>query len=189
MGSEEASVSALVRRIHGSPVRVCLVVAGAGSRALAWILGEAGASRTVLDAQIPYSPPSLESYTGRKAEQHVSVEEAVIMAGVACRKAREFAGDAGAVVAGISCTATIATDRPKRGNHRVHVAWCREGHIRCFSLVLSKGARDRNGEEEVVSRLVLMALAEACGVEFDIDIELLNNERVEVADRQVDEPA
>ncbi len=55
-----------------------------------------------------------------------------------------------------------------------------------YTLVLEKGARDRSGEEEVVSRLVLHALAQACGIDNGLDLGLLETEQVEV--RQVDDP-
>ncbi|MBM3956644.1 MAG: hypothetical protein FJ313_01155 [Gemmatimonadetes bacterium] len=189
MGSEEAPVTALVRRIHAAPTRACLVVAGAGARALAWVLAVPGASRTVLDAQVPYSTAALDRYVGARAKQHVSAVEALAMADAAFRRARELAGQGGTPVAGVSCTAAVATDRRKRGDHRAHVAWRSDERARCLSVVLTKGARDRDGEEEVVSRLVLRALAEACGIDADLDLPLLPGECVEVTDRPPDERA
>jgi hypothetical protein len=46
---------------------------------------------------------------------------------------------------------------------------------------LVKGLRDRTAEDGVVSRLVLRALAEASGVEFDIPIDLDPREAIKVA--------
>ena len=81
-------------------------------------------------------------------------------------------------VAGVSCTATIATDRPKKGEHRCATAWARDGDRAVYSLTLEKGARDRAAEEEVVSRLFLNTLAEACGVDERVDLLLLEGESV-----------
>ena len=82
-------------------------------------------------------------------------------------------------VLGMSCTATIATDRPKRGEHRCHVGiWSAEGP-QTYSLTLEKGLRDREGEEQVVSRLILRALAEASGVHESVDLELSAAEAVQ----------
>jgi hypothetical protein len=68
-------------------------------------------------------------------------------------------------VVGLACTATIATDRPKRGAHRCYVAAWDDSGTASYNLRLAKGHRDRAGEEELVSRLLIHALAEACGVE------------------------
>ena len=44
---------ALVQKIHDSPQQGVLAVSGAGTNAIAWIMGVAGASRTVLEVVIP----------------------------------------------------------------------------------------------------------------------------------------
>ena len=186
---EGKDLTALIERIHASPVRACLVVAGGGARALAWLLAVPGASRTVLDAQVPYSMAALDQYAGFRARQHVSVEEAVALAGAALVRAGELSGESLAPVAGVSCTAAVATDRPKRGDHRAHVAWSSEGRSRCLSLTLTKGSRTRDAEEEVVSRLVIRALAEACGLQGDVDLGLLPGERVTATERPGHDPA
>ena len=167
----------LVRLVHASPTRVCAVVTGGGVLSLAWLFGEPGASRTFLDAQVPYSMRALDEYVGVDAEQHVSAIEADRMAAAALTRGRHLAGS-DCHVAGVSCTATIATDRPKKGEHRCHTAWRREDRGAVYSLTLEKGARDRAGEEEVVSRLFINTLAEACGVKERVDPLLLDGESV-----------
>ena len=70
----------LVRLVHAAPIRVCAVVTGGGVLSLSWLFGEPGASRTFLDAQIPYSMRALDEYVGVDVEQHVSSLEASRMA-------------------------------------------------------------------------------------------------------------
>lgn len=167
----------LVRLIHASPTRVCAVVTGGGVLSLAWLFGEPGASRTFLDAQVPYSMSALDEYVGVDAEQHVSPLEADRMAGAALVRGHHLAGQ-GERVAGVSCTATIATDRTKKGEHRCATAFRREDGGAVYSLTLEKEARDRAGEEEVVSRLFLNTLAAACGVDYRVDLLLIDGESV-----------
>ena len=167
----------LVRLVHAAPTRVCAVVTGGGVLSLAWLFGEPGASRTFLDAQIPYSMRALDEYVGVDAEQHVSPIEADRMATTALMRGQHLAGSTESI-AGVSCTATIATDRPKRGEHRCATAWARDGDRAVYSLTLEKGARDRAAEEEVVSRLFLNTLAEACGVDERVDLPLLKGESI-----------
>ena len=157
-----------------------VVVAGGGARALDWLLSVPGASRTVLEAQVPYSSAALAGFLGYGPEQVVSLETANDMARTAYQRARQLRPN-GADVAGIGCTAAVATDRPKRGDHRCFVsAWTEEGPT-TYEATFAKGCRDRAGEEEVVSKLVLRALAEASGVEIDLPLALEEPERVRVA--------
>jgi hypothetical protein len=161
-----------------------IAVTGAGARALAWLFGEPGASRTVLDARIPYSVGALDEYVGARAEQHVSADEARLMADRSYWRALQLlatdrpAGIGGIPAIGIGCTATIATDRQKRGDHRCHVAARTALTMTSWSLTFRKGARERDGEEEIVSRLVLNALAEASGVEGKLPLRLGGDEGV-----------
>jgi hypothetical protein len=75
-------------------------------------------------------------------------------------------------VTGLSCTATIATDRPKRGEHRGHIAAWQTERITTHTLYLDKGARSRAGEEALLSRLILNVLAEALGLPTRLDLDL-----------------
>ena len=68
-----------------------------------------------------------------------------------------------AQVAGIACTATIATDRTKRGEHRCHIAAWHSSGVNTYNLTFIKGLRDRAGEDEIASKLVLRAIAESAG--------------------------
>src|SRR5207244_1894792 len=65
---------------------------------------------------------------------------------------------------GVACTASLVSDRPKKGEHRCHVATQTATQSAAWSLVLEKGARDRNGEERLVGQLILCALARAAGL-------------------------
>ena len=177
MAANEIGPVELVRLVHAAPTRVCAVVTGGGVLSLAWLFGEPGASRTFLDAQIPYSMRALDEYVDVDAEQHVSPLEADRMATTALMRGQHLAQSMEGV-AGVSCTATIATDRPKKGEHRCATAWARGGDRAVYSLTLEKGARDRAGEEEVVSRLFLNTMAEVCGVDDRVDLLLLEGEAV-----------
>ena len=166
-------VRRVVEEIHATPPQAVVAVAGAGSQALAWLLGVAGASRTLLEALVPYGRLSMIDFLGSEPAQFVSAETARLMARSAYRKAATLREDAGPVL-GLSCTATIATDRFKRGEHRAHVAvWDASGCTQ-YNLSLFKGLRDRDGEEQLVSRLLVQALAKASGVDSILSLEVLN---------------
>jgi hypothetical protein len=66
---------------------------------------------------------------------------------------------------GVACTASLVSDRPKKGEHRCHVATQTGSSTASFSLVLEKGIRDRAAEEQLVGRLLMLALARAAGLD------------------------
>jgi len=86
-------------------------------------------------------------------------------------------GESDASCAGVASTASLATDRPKRGPHRVHLAVQTAARTVTRSLPLRKQARSRAQEERLVSRLVLNMIAEACGLKRRLKVDLLAGER------------
>ncbi|MDQ3396868.1 MAG: hypothetical protein M3511_03710, partial [Deinococcota bacterium] len=156
-------LEALITAIHATPHRLVLEFAGAGAQALAWLHGVGGSSRTILEATDRYAPASLISAIGFRAERFTSLRVAVAMADKAWGRARTLAGP-GLPVIGIGSTATIATDRAKRGDHRCCAAVKDAFGIVTYALTISKGLRTRQQEEVVVSLLIVRALAEGCGV-------------------------
>ncbi|HEV8715642.1 MAG TPA: hypothetical protein VGX03_22795 [Candidatus Binatia bacterium] len=159
-----------------------LVITGGGAQALADLLAVPGASRTVLEALIPYSEQSLTEFLDASPKQSVSVETAAALARTAYQRALRLRQDKIMPVIGLSCTATLVTDRPKRGAHRAHIGLCTGAQARVYSLTLQKGAWERQGEERLVSDLLLRVLAEACGLEIATDLALLAGEQVTVQD-------
>ena len=53
------SKSEIIQRIHGNSSKVSLLLAGGGTNFVNDLLTEPGASRTILDLQIPYSESSM----------------------------------------------------------------------------------------------------------------------------------
>ena len=152
----------LVAAMHASPTMLVYEFAGAGSQALHWLHSVGGSSRTVLEAVDRYAAASLADVLGAVPEQAVSPDVAAGLAQHARRRAQALAPTGFAVV-GVGCTATIATDRVKRGAHRACVAI--EGVLGRYALAvtLHKGERARDEEERLVSTLVLHAAATGCG--------------------------
>jgi nicotinamide mononucleotide (NMN) deamidase PncC len=162
----------LITHIHASPVMAVLVVTGGGSQAIADLLAVPGASRTVLEALVPYSDKSMTEFLGTSPTQAVSIETAAALAQQAYQRACSLRGAEGIPVVGLSCTATLVTDRPKKGAHRAHVGLCTSEGTQVFSLTLQKGARDRIGEERLVSDLLLQVLAVGCGCILGVQLAL-----------------
>ena len=161
----------LIQAIHDHPMRTLLVATGAGAQALADLLAVGGASRTLIEGLIPYSPAACDDFLGRTPEHYTAAATARLLAGCAYARARRLEG-AAPLLAGLACTAAIASDRPKRGDHRAHVAIWRAQRLVEWELRLEKGARDRAGEEALASALILNALADACGLDERLPLDL-----------------
>lgn len=155
-----------------------VVVAGGGSQALADLFVVPGASRTVLEALVPYSDRSMREFLGHEPEQAVSAKTAAALARKAYERALALRPDDDVPVLGIACTAALVTDRPRKGEHRAHVAVCGGGPVEVRSVTLKKNARSRAGEERVVADLVLSAMGRACEPDTGMCDALLPSEEV-----------
>jgi len=155
----------LIERIHHSARQSVVAVTGGGATAIADLLSVPGGSRTILEAVVPYAAPALSDWLGRAPEQFCHRDTALAMAAKAYQRAGRLAEQAefpSGTQLGLACTASLVSNRPKRGTHRCHVALQRADATACWSLVLEKGARNRDEEETVVRELLLLAMAEAC---------------------------
>lgn len=153
----------LIEQVHGSGRRVVLAITGGGSGAIGELLRVPGASRTLLEAIVPYDGAALAQYLGAAPDQACSEETAVALARRARERARALAPEAAAVV-GLGATASLASDRPKKGEHRCHLAVATNQGLDVTSIVLEKDRRDRGTEEDVVARAIIAMLARACGI-------------------------
>jgi hypothetical protein len=170
-----------IEALHGDPHGVVLVCAGGGTAAVEWLLAVPGASATVLEALVPYSRPAMIALLGEPPEMATSPETAEAMAERAYERACRWEPAGERPLLGVGCTATLATNYVKRGEHRGVVAVRSAESLTLHELTLVKGARDRAAEEEVVSRLLLRALAEACGLAVSVEPGLRPEEAVVVS--------
>ena len=183
----DADLLASIRAIHRSPTMAVVIASGGGAGSLAWLLGTEGASRTLLDVQVPYSAAAMGDLLGGIPDSAVSAAVAEDIARAAYARALGLRSDEAPVV-GIGATAAIASDRPKRGSHRCFVAACTDAATTVYGLTFVKGLRDRRAEDEAVSRLIVSALAQACGVEAAPPGGLRGDERVDVTTRPHGDP-
>ncbi len=153
---------ALVKELHRSPLRLAIVCAGGGTRVLPWLLSAPGASRTVLDAQVPYDPAALAAYVGAPVEAAVSPDTAKRLAECAFHRARALR-PGHEPLAGVACTAALGTDRERRGEEQAFICVRTEKEVRLLHLQFRKGAANRDRQENGVAEEILNALAATAG--------------------------
>jgi nicotinamide mononucleotide (NMN) deamidase PncC len=154
----------VIKQIHASGRQLVLSLTGGGSGAIAALLEVPGASAAVLEAIVPYAAPALEQWLGGAPDHYCSERTARAMAMAAFERARELSRGEARALRGIGATASLATTRPKRGPHQIHVAWQSAEVTAVASLELEKDARTRAEEEQAAALLVLAAVGDACGV-------------------------
>ena len=166
-----------IRTIHSQPVRLVLAITGGGASAIGELLTVPGGSQTVLEARVPYAEAALAEWLGAPPEQACSSRTARAMAMAAYLRACQLEGPDGHP-AGVGVTASLATDRPKRGDHRIHAAYQTRETTGVLTLVLNKGARTRAEEETLAAELTLRAVAEASGLTETPPLALLGDEQL-----------
>ena len=179
---DQARKDALVDAIHARERRGVLAVTGGGSGMLAALLAVPGGSATVLEAHIPYASNALRQFLGAEPSQACSVETARALAMRCFLRSRELGGDFGFAI-----TASLATDRPKRGAHRAHWAFqdkamarswtcsgedAADGHCADARLhpAAEFGRTARSEEERLVENLGLETLAFSLGIADEPDL-------------------
>lgn len=153
-------MSERAQTLHRSPWQGVFYVTGGGSELLAELLTTPGASATVLEARVPYAAAALTEILGRAPEQACSDATARAMAMAAFQRARTLGGQP---AFGFACTASLASDRRKRGTHRAHVAVQTESATYGAHLTFED---DRETEERQLGELLWHALAMA--LELDL---------------------
>lgn len=117
---------------------------GGGSLFLSEMLTTPGASRTVLDIRVPYAEAALHQLLGKLSSGACSDTTARALAMSAFMHARALSDQA---VFGLGCTASLATDRDKKGAHRAHLAL--QTHSTTYSVQLNFSS-DRQTEETLL---------------------------------------
>jgi hypothetical protein len=163
MSPSHAAWQQLISALHASGRKAALAITGGGSGAIGELLRVPGGSRLLVEAQVPYDTAALEMFLGFAPQQASSADTAIAMARtIRTRAARLVPGDAELV--GLGATAALVSDRPRRGEHRFHIATAGAAGIAHCTGVMAKGRRVRAAEEDLVAHAIVLWLARACGV-------------------------
>ena len=163
MNPLDAAWQQLITTLHASGRKAALAITGGGSGAVGELLRVPGGSRLLIEAQVPYDALALATFLGFAPAQACSADTAAAMA----RKVRAHASrllPAGTDLVGLGATAALVSDRPRKGEHRFHIAFENSAGIGHCTGVMAKGRRDRAAEEDLVSSAIVLWLARACGI-------------------------
>ena len=144
----------LIDQIHDSSLSIVIAATGGGVASISDLLLVPGASRTVIEALVPYSFAALSHLIGYPPDQAVSEEVAKQMALACLRRAEELV-EGNTPVAGVACTAALVTDRQRRGDNRAHIAVATSEGLALTNIALEKDLNDRATEDRIVYDAVL----------------------------------
>lgn len=154
----------VIKNIHSSPWQFVIAVTGGGSSAISELLKVPGASQSIIDAQVPYHANALGHFLGAAPTKYCSSETARSMAMRAFMRLGELIPDSDpGFRCGVACTAALATDHEKKGDHAIHLAMQTQNMTRCISVTLEKGQWTREQEEALACELLIASLAEIAG--------------------------
>jgi hypothetical protein len=136
MSPSDAAWRQLISALHGSGRKAALAITGGGSGAVGELLRVPGGSRLLIEAQIPYDERALAAFLGVAPAQACSADTAIAMAQAARARAAGLAPADGEFV-GLGATAALVSDRPRRGEHRFHVACADAAGITHCTCVLA----------------------------------------------------
>jgi hypothetical protein len=163
MSPSDVAWQQLISALHASGRKAALAITGGGSGAIGELLRVPGGSRLLIEAQVPYDALALAAFLGFVPEQASNADTAIAMARSIRARAAKFV-PAGTDPVGVGATAALVSDRPRRGEHRFHIAFADSDRTAHCTGVLAKGRRDRAAEEDLVSRAIILWLAHACGI-------------------------
>ncbi len=168
MSPSDAAWQQLISTLHASGRKAALAITGGGSGAVGELLRVPGGSRLLIEAQVPYDELALAAFLGFAPAQACSADTAIAMARTARARAARLVPSTdlgvGTDLVGLGATAALVSDRPRKGEHRFHIAFANSAGIAHCTCMMAKGRRDRAAEEDLVSRAIVLWLARACGI-------------------------
>ncbi|KAK0575333.1 hypothetical protein LWI29_037473 [Acer saccharum] len=182
----DACIRTVVEAIHACPTQAVLYLSGGASQALGMLMSVPGASNTVLEAVVPYSRMSMIQLLGKIPSNYCSRQTAETMALSAYNRALKLSRP-GVPVLGVGFTGSLASSRPKVGDHRFHLSTRTSDQLWVSTVTLSKGSRTREEEDKVSSHLLLKAIANACKVPATFISELTESETSDEREQQFSE--
>jgi len=159
----------IIEKIHSSPYRFVLVSSGGGTNAISEVLKVPGASKSVLEAYVPYAKESLDYYLLKQPDHYCSLSTTLSMAAKAYSAAKKIDPNINPKnLLGVAVTASLATNYSKKGEHKFFIAIQTYKYSSSLSYSFVKGELTREEEEQIVTHHIINAIAQSCEVQNNI---------------------
>jgi hypothetical protein len=151
-----------LRQLLNKKVRIYLACTGAGAGLQNLLWRVPGISSVLVGAEFPYGEEAFADFVRFKPEKYCDERAAMDLAMQAFYRAYKFDGSP---ALGIGLTASVATTKEHRGDHRVYVATfsAERSRITCATLEKGVGVIQREVDGETCDLLGVNALLKAVG--------------------------
>jgi len=165
----------------GVNIHVIATGAGAGLQQELWSVP--GSSAYLSGASFPYDQDEQAELLGFMPERFCSEEAAIDLASAAYMKAYKFSGKK---PVGVGITASVASEKEHRGDHRVHCCVMTDDKVIVRKDILKKGvgSRQRLLDGKICDDFGFFSLIDALGINQDFDSAYLYSDATEKARSQ-----
>jgi cytidyltransferase-like protein len=176
-------MESLVQAIHENTAAISkkfvITISGGGVFSFSQLIGQAGASNTILELNCPYSMEASEQFLGgNEIKQHVSAEVADAFALTSLNRARELYVLSKSSIEeldgidkcyGVGVTCALASKTWKRGDHRCYITILSSHSKHSVYINLFKGTEDapfrtRKQEDELIGSIIIKTIAWALNI-------------------------
>lgn len=156
-------ISTWKQRIKEAGVNIHVIATGAGAGLQSQLWEVPGSSAYLSGCSFPYTGEEQEELLGFMPEHFVSPEAAVDLASAAYMKAYKFGGKK---PIGVGLTASVASEKEHRGDHRVDICIMTDEKVHLFHKILEKGTGEskRRDDGKTCDTLSFFLLLEAIGI-------------------------
>lgn len=138
-----------MQQLLNSNLNIHLIATGAGSTIQSKLWSTAGCSDYLSGASFPYATEETEEILGFTPDSFCSEDTAIDLASAAYMKAFRF--KSGKNTVGVGVTASVASTREHRGDHRVHVCIISDDKVVTNTFILPKGVgNQQRGIDDVI---------------------------------------
>ena len=178
--------------LHATPVRLAVVAAGGGSGAIGQCFRFPGASRTFVEAAIPYDRPAMIDYLGgRPNDPSASPARARQLAVRAVTRTKAWSESPDPPVRGtlgVACTAALPSPHARHSQNRIDVVVYGPTFTWQASATWEAGRHDRASAERLADAMIFTALARAAEVDFGNEVSPQSHASLEIR-QQTSEPS
>lgn len=145
-----------IEEFRKTPSRFVVSISGGGAAFLSDYLAVPGASDSLVEGIVPYSKAATDAFLGKPPESYCSEHTARLLAAAAFARARSLEPERDPNVAlGLGATASLVSNRPKKGRRRVYCAAIARFGAVSATFELSRDPRSRAEEERLAADFIL----------------------------------
>jgi Nicotinic acid mononucleotide adenylyltransferase len=183
INENNSDIPDMIRMIHDSTYRIVLAITGGGTESIGELLRHGRGSDTMIEAIVPYSKESLDSFIGKEPSRYASIDTARDMAMSAYRHAlylnsmTEKNDHENLIGIGVTCKLARITNERQGRQHEIHFASQSYFKTTSSSLFLKENT-SREEQEEIATEFIIENIASLCNPDEKLQYSVLKKKMV-----------